>query len=165
MPATDQLLYAVEFDEKFYNRIRKSPQNVRRYWKHKERFHARRLAYYAVPEHKVRAAELRDRWVKENPERLKETRKKYYEREKKAILARQAAWYLNHAEKVAGWSRRYYLKHKEEIKARTAEYRRTHGDTRKRTSKSSGSSNRTKRPAEGPGAGRHDAPVGTIHVG
>lgn len=55
-----------------------------------------------------------DKWENDNPERLKESRKEYYEENKEHIQAVNTKWDEAHAEELKLYFAQYYLDHKEQ---------------------------------------------------
>lgn len=66
--------------------------------------------------------EYKKRWIKNNPEKVKEHRKKYYETHKEQFKEYQKRWNEKNKEKVKEMHHNYYLNHKEEMLKQNKEW-------------------------------------------
>ena len=82
---------------------------------------AYRQAYYKLNKEKIIATAKK--WQKENPERTKETHKRYIEKHRELANERVRKWQKANPERYRESQRKYYAAHREEILAKAKEKR------------------------------------------
>jgi len=80
------------------------------------------------PENRIKRNGNRKSWSKNNKEKIKNYRLKYYENNKELILLRNSNWRLNNSEKYKESSDSYREKNKEILKIKKKEYREKNRD-------------------------------------